>query len=182
MKLYTPARVEALKVTGTSAHVMPKPFPGRYPTHIYYAKAKGGFSYLGKPTADIIGFVHALANLHVNLEGSETLRFVEFDRAHKVVYWDTKERALKVHKRLFGLYHPAVAPALALNSVLMSWFGVPQRIERLSGHAYYVPRDTITGAFKGQVEKLLLSPLARKKLPWLEGEARDYKNFYVEYK
>jgi hypothetical protein len=99
----------AMRLRVPKGTVAPKPFPGRYPTRIaaqWYEHAKGAkpilHSYVGKPSGDLARLFCAYSENFV--------RFVEFDRANKLVqYWlDEKNLNYKtiMSRHLFTLYHP----------------------------------------------------------------------------
>ena len=151
--------------------MLPKPFPGRYPTRVWVSFANGQV-YLGKPLVKLVDA------LHKELKYYRSFELIEFDRGAKFFGY-TQGHTIGCME-YYALYHPNVP--LSIDPVtLLRWFGMPFRTLRAGKHAFYT-------TFDKQSDKTLIAQITARLNPQKPAEPamqpktpRPKKEDYLSY-
>lgn len=124
MLKYSLAKI--IKLHLNAKRCLPKPFPGKFPTHIYIKTQVGEkefTEYIGKPFQQL-GPAAAAAYADWQ-KGPQIVHLIEFDRGSKIFEWGgTKFCQTIFNLRLFQIYHP-MCSAMPLATSTADWFNSP---------------------------------------------------------
>lgn len=128
--------------------MLPKPFPGRYPTRVWVSFANDQV-YLGKPSVKLVDAFHK------EMRYNRPFQMIEFDRGAKF-FGHTQGHTIGCIE-YYALYHPNMP--LAIDPVtLLRWFGMPFRTLRAGKHSFYT-------TFDKQSDKALIAQITARLNP-----------------
>lgn len=144
------------KLPAATPATRPKPFPGRYPTRVWFEFADG-HTYLGKPSTLLCQQLGKMP-----FKDFLVLKMIEFDRAAK--FFGFRDGSVIGCKEYLSFYHPGMPFEFGASGRVL-WFGSPFRTLRVGAHAFYTTfgpgEDTALRKF---ISERLNPPLAKPRL------------------